>query len=122
MRKTLSYYYFLDVLSDVQEKEKKEEKKRRRGLNKMTTLKRILIYSVLFYSVLFAGLFGILGCRTTKPVELHKKYDFEGVYFPAQTKIEINGTQIVPDKPEERVWVLSDWTLSYIIYNQQTAK
>jgi hypothetical protein len=112
-----SYYYFLGVLSDVQEKEKKEEKKRRRGLNKMTTLKRILIYSVLF-----AGLFGILGCRTTKPVELHKKYDFEGVYFPAQTKIEINGTQIVPDKPEERVWVLSDWTLSYIIYNQQTAK
>lgn len=58
---------------------------------------------------------GLTGCRTSQ-IQTLPTYPWETVYNVADTKITINGQPIKVDK-KERVWIITDRTLGYIIYD-----
>lgn len=65
-------------------------------------------------TILVAILFSILltGCITR--FNINKRYDYEGVYT-SKTDIFIGTNRLDRSKDKERVWILSDRTLTYLI-------
>jgi hypothetical protein len=45
---------------------------------------------------------------------LHQRYPYEGVY-KHDVEITINGEKIDRSKDKERVWIMSDSTLTYVL-------
>lgn len=54
----------------------------------------------------------LIGCRTTYTI--HQRYDYEGVYKP-NVDIYIGTNKIDRSKTKERVWIISDATLAYLL-------
>lgn len=65
-------------------------------------------------TIIVAILFSILltGCITR--FNINKRYDYEGVYT-SKTDIFIGTNRLDRSKDKERVWILSDRTLTYLI-------
>lgn len=56
----------------------------------------------------------ITGCKSTEQINMLPTYSYEGVYN-SDVPIIINGVDV--KRESERVWILSDTTLSYIIFD-----
>lgn len=61
--------------------------------------------------MLFASML-MIGCRSTYTI--HQRYDYEGVY-KQNVDICIGTNKIDRSKTKERVWILSDVTLAYLL-------
>ena len=64
--------------------------------------------------ILFLFVISILltGCFTK--FNINKRYDYEGVYT-SKTDIYIGTNKVDRSKDKERIWILSDKTLTYLI-------
>lgn len=56
-----------------------------------------------------------VGCKS-KQIDVRPMYTYEGVY-KHDVPITIDGMKIDRSKDEERVWIISDSTLSYILFD-----
>ena len=64
------------------------------------------VFQILFLIVVCSG------CASK--FEINTRYDYEGVY-DRKVDISIDGKKIDRSKDKERVWIISDRTLTYII-------
>lgn len=69
--------------------------------------------------LLFCTLIGLLfvtGCKSVEQLTILPTYSYEGVYSH-NAVITIDGVAIDRTTDKERVWIISDKTLTYILYD-----
>ena len=69
-------------------------------------MKRFFIVALITLSMLMSG------CITK--YNINKHYDYEGVYT-SKTDIYIGTNKVDRSKDKERIWILSDKTLTYLL-------
>ena len=69
-------------------------------------MKRFFIITLITLSMLMSG------CITK--YNINKRYEYEGVYT-SKTDIYIGTNKVDRSKDKERIWILSDKTLTYLL-------